>query len=203
VISGVVATDDVCQHSTGSDIDHNAVTVRLMPYADTPNPGGEYKVWVTLVEDFACSLDGPDCGVTGANRHGFIPRHSKTDNFKVNGAILEIDTRFFPDFNGNGVKDWNEDFIDGLGITWTDTLGASNVKWAYYDPSLVVFHEAHVEAVEAGRHKILIENQPGCTVTTVQKNGIQLGKKGPQEVAVQVPRDFSTDTVFVDVACAR
>lgn len=203
VISGVVATDDGCQHATGADIDHNAVTVQLMPYADTPNPGGEYKVWVTLEVDFACSLDGPDCGVSGANKHGFIPRHSKTDNYKVNGDILEIDTRFYPDYNRNGVKDWNEDFIDGLGVTWTDTLGASNVKWSYYDPSLVVFHEAHVEAVEEGRHKILIENQPGCTVTTVAKNGIRLGKSGPQEVTVNVPRDFSTDTVFVDVACAR
>jgi hypothetical protein len=205
VITGVVPAGG-CEHATGTDVDHNAVTVQLMPYADTPNPGGEYKVWVTLEVDFACSLDVQDCGVSGPNKHGFIPRHTKTDNFKVNGDILEIDTRFFPDNNGNGVKDGDEDFIDGLGITWTDTLGASNVKWSYYDPSLFVFHEAHVEAVEEGRHKILIENQPGCTVTTVQTNGIQLGKKGPQEVSVQVPRDFTgerADTVWIDVACAR
>jgi hypothetical protein len=85
-------------------------------------------------------------------------------------------------------------------------LGASNVKWSYYDPSLFVLHEAHVEAVEHGRHHILIQNQPGCTVTTVLKNGIPLGKKGPQEVSVQVPRDFTgvrSDTVWIDVACAR
>lgn len=205
VITGVVPAGG-CEHATGTDVDHNAVTVQLMPYADTPNPGGEYKVWVTLEGDFTCSLDVQDCGVNGPNKHGFLPRHSKTDNYKVNGDILEIDTRFFPDNNGNGVKDWDEDFIDGLGITWTDTLGASNVKWSYYDPSLSVFHEAHVEAVEPGRHGILIENQPGCTVTSVLMNGIALGKKGPQEVSVQVPRDFTgerSDTVWIDVACAR
>lgn len=205
VISAVVPAGG-CEHATGFDIDHNAVTVQLMPYADTPNPGGEYKVWVTRVEDFACALDVQDCGVNGPNKHGFLPRHSKTDNYKVNGDILEIDTRFFTDNNGNGVMDGDETFIDGLGITWTDTLGASNVKWSYYDPSLMVFHEAHVEAVEAGRHSILIQNQPGCTVTGVLKNAIPLAKKGPQEVSVQVPRDFTgerSDTVWIDVGCAR
>jgi hypothetical protein len=50
VISGVVATG--CQHVTGVDADHGAVTVQLMPFLDTPNNGGEYKVWVTLLEDF-------------------------------------------------------------------------------------------------------------------------------------------------------
>ena len=36
----------------GLDVDHPpAFTVQLMPYKDTPNNGGEYKVWVTRVED--------------------------------------------------------------------------------------------------------------------------------------------------------
>src|SRR5438093_12866671 len=35
IITGVVATG--CQHNTGSDIDHGATTVQLMPYNDTPN----------------------------------------------------------------------------------------------------------------------------------------------------------------------
>lgn len=202
VISGVVVTGG-CEHQTGVDIDHNAVTVQLMPYADTPNPGGEYKVWATRVEDFACALEVLDCGVNGSNKHGFLPRHSKTDNYKVRGSILEIDTRFFPDFNGNGVRDGGEEFIDGLAITWQDTLGASNVKWSYYNPGLSVYHEAHVEAVEEGRHRISVQNQPGCKVGAVQKNGVLQGKKGPQEVIVTVPRDFTTDTVFIDVACVQ
>lgn len=203
VITGV-APSGACAHATGLDIDHAAVTVQLMPYKDTPNPGGEYKVWATLVEDYACDLAVVDCGVQGSNKHGFIPRHSKTDNYKVRGTIMEIDTRFFPDYNGNGIRDYGEEFIDGLKATWTDTLGGSNVKWSYYDPSLVVMHEAHVEAVESGRHTITIENQSGCTVGGVSKAGRLLTKRGPQSVSVSVPQDFrGTDTVFVDVACVQ
>lgn len=202
IITGWVVTAG-CSHATGVDLDHGAVTVQLMPYADTPNPGGEYKVWATLVEDFACDFLVQDCGISGSNKHGFIPRHTKTDNFKVRGDIQEIDTRFFPDFNGNGVRDGGEDFIDGLAVTWQDTLGASNVKWSYYDAGLNVNHEAHVEAVEEGKHKISVQNQLGCTVGGISKNGKLLPKKGSQIVTVTVPADFQTDTVFIDVACVQ
>src|SRR5438309_706990 len=40
----ITAAVGPCPHVTGSDIDHGAKTVQLMPYLDTPNPGGEYKV---------------------------------------------------------------------------------------------------------------------------------------------------------------
>jgi thrombospondin type 3 repeat protein len=53
-----------------------SVTVGLMPFNDTPNPGGEYKVWMTPVENFK----------------EFLPSRSKTDNFKAPGdAILDSD----------------------------------------------------------------------------------------------------------------
>jgi hypothetical protein len=38
-----------------------------------PNPGGEYKVWLTPVHRFGCCH----------GRFGFAPRYSKTDNFKI------------------------------------------------------------------------------------------------------------------------
>ena len=123
---------------------------------------------------------------------------------KVDASIIEIDTRFFPDYNGNGLRDSGEDFIDGLGITWQDTNGATNRKWSYYAPWLVVYHEAHVEQVEDGRHKITIQNQAGCTVGAVSKNYVKLSKRGPQTVTVNVPEDFGGgDTVFIDVACIQ
>jgi len=62
-----------CGHMMGTDQDHNATTVQLMPYDDTPNPGGEYKVWMTPVEDYDVTK----------GKNGFIPSDSKTDNFKV------------------------------------------------------------------------------------------------------------------------
>ena len=205
VISSV-APSGACAHVTGFDVDPGAVTVQLMPYLDTPNNGGEYKVWATRVEDYLCNEDWTivDCGGTGSVRHGFVPRHSKTDNYKVKGTIREIDARFFPDYNGNGIRDFEEPWIDGLSVTWTDTLGGSNKKWSYYAPEIVVMHEAHVEAVEDGRHTITIENQPGCKVGGVSKAYVLQQKKGPQTITVRAPQDFAgTDTVFIDVACIQ
>jgi len=49
------------------------IVVQLWPFASTPNKGGVYKVWVTLVSNYK---PGQGC-------FGFIPSLSKTDNFKV------------------------------------------------------------------------------------------------------------------------
>lgn len=200
VIDGVVVTG--CEHVTGFDVDWGAVTVQLMPYADTPNNGGEYKAWVVEVGDFiaGCAefgvpngLDVVDCGQRGGNRHGFVPSHSKTDNFKVGPEVpVEIDTRFF-DGDGN--------LMDGLMITWTDTLGASNIKWSEWDPEHFVFHEAHVEAVERGIHRITIQDQPGCTVHEVSVDGQLLPDTGPQTVEVRITNTRKDTTVFIDVGC--
>jgi hypothetical protein len=168
VITSVVVTGG-CPHVTGFDIDHNALTVQLMPYADTPNPGGEYKAWVVREDDFlagcaalgvANGLDVVDCGQAPGNYHGFIPRHSKTDNFKVGKTNnLEIDTRFI---------DANNQTLSGRTIKWTDTLGASNTKHSYNNPSWWTRENfAHVEAVEAGVHQITIEDQTGCKVAKI------------------------------------
>jgi len=188
-----VAPSGACAHVTGVDVDHNALTVQLMPYDDTPNPGGEYKAWATFVEDYACypDLSAVDC-TKKPSKHGFVPRHSKTDNFKVRGSIREIDTRFF-DRNGN--------ILDGLGITWTDTLGASNNKWSYENLALDIHHEAHVEAVEDGIHTITIENQAGCTVGDVYVDGVRQRRSGPQSVNVSSNANWGKDTIFIDVYC--
>jgi hypothetical protein len=200
IITGVLAGDGCTTHVTGADIDHGAVTVQLMPYLDTPNNGGVYKVWAEPLSDFtencaalgvAHGLDAVDCGARQGNRHGFIGSDSKTDNFKVkNVPIIEIDTRFFR----NGIA------VDGLRITWTDTNGASNGKWSYYAPSLNVFHEAHVEGPEPGTHVITIANQTGCNVGDVTRAGVRVGT-GPQSVPVNISPNGKESTVFIDVTC--
>jgi len=63
-------------HDVGSGRCPGAISVALFPYDDTPNPGGEYKVWLTRVADY-----DPTQGV-----FGFLPAKSKTDNFKVRMA---------------------------------------------------------------------------------------------------------------------
>lgn len=201
VITGVVAAGG-CEHLTGLDVDHGAATVQLMPYLDTPNRGGVYKVWATLEANYlaGCAALGQADGLSvvncghkpGVAVHGFIPAASKTDNYKVRNNIpQEIDTRF---------QDASGSYMDGKHIVWTDPLGASNDKWSYWAPELMVYHEAHVEAVEPGTHKIKIEDQPGCKVGQVKVNFSPVGN-GPRTVSVKVSNTPHTFTIWVDVQC--
>ena len=125
--------------------------------------------------------------------HGFIPGASKTDNFKVKQPMpQEIDTQFMEYYSGVP--------IDGLDVTWTDPVGASNKKWSYYAPSLLVNHEAHVEAVTAGTHYIQIDNQTGCTVAKVVYNG-KVVATGPTTVAVKVSNTQKSFGILIKVYC--
>jgi hypothetical protein len=209
IIVAVVPTG--CQHVTDADIDHPpARTVQLMPYENTPNHGGVYKVWVTRVEDFllGCSqlgvangLEVVDCGgKTGGNAHGFIPSHSKTDNFKVKlqRNITEIDVHFFNDRDGSGHQESGEELLPGLKAIWIDTLGVENAKYSYMNGGHI---EAHIEAVEPGTHHVRVENQPGCTAGLVHVNDIDQAV-GPQTVALTFPDRWRDDlTIYVLVAC--
>ena len=203
-----------CGHVTGTDKDHQtsgAITVQLVPYDDTPNNGGVYKVWVTPREDFlaGCSalgvadgLGAIDCGRNAGNLHGFVPAHSKTDNFKVKDIpIREIDTRFFRDSDNDGHLSEGEEFMDGFGITWFDSHGASNNKYSYWAPEIQVFHEAHVEVIEDGIHRIQIANQPGCEVSTIHAGPDQVHYDGPSVISVEMTRRMKEITYFIDVAC--
>ncbi len=204
IITGVVAAGG-CEHVTGLDVDHGATTVQLLPYLDTPNNGGVYKVWATTEANYldGCSQLGQangltlvDCGYkAGVAVHGFIPDASKTDNFKVKeGVAQEIDTRFY-DYSTSG------DPIDGLKVTWTDPVGASNRKWSYNAPRLQVFHEAHVEAVTAGTHYIRIDDQPGCVVHSVSLNG-KVVARGATTVAVKVAATQKEFSIPIVVSCS-
>jgi hypothetical protein len=201
IITNVVATG--CQHKTGVDVDHGAITVQLMPYLDTPNAGGVYKVWATLVSNYQCSSNIVDCGYKpGSNVHGFAPSDSKTDNYKVKAKVAqEIDTRFYVDANGNNNFDDGETVLDGQQVLWTDTLGAQNAKSSYFNASLNVNHEAHIEAPEDGTHRIAIPPQAGCNVGLVDVGGVRQPEFGPQEVTVQFPKTTKSLTIFVTVQC--
>ena len=186
VIENVVGA---CPHATGADGEDGGATVQLFPYDDTPNNGGVYKVWVSPTELLDCSAPG--------NKHCFVPRYSKTDNFKVrSNRIVEIDTRFSQ--AGSNV------FLDGLAATWTDTNGASNVKYSEYNPAVLAFHEAHVEAAEQGNHRITVSDQPLCAIEAVSAAGrTYYPVAGSVTVPVAVKNHAAGDaTYFVDVYCA-
>jgi len=56
-----------------------SLTVQLLPFSDTPNPGGEYKAWMTPVQAYQ-------------SFGGFVPSQSKTDNFKVVPCVPDATT---------------------------------------------------------------------------------------------------------------
>ncbi len=185
-----VAPSGACAHAIGIDAEQGGITVQLFPYGDTPNNGGVYKVWVSPTELLDCAAPG--------NKQCFVPRYSKTDNFKVRqGPIVEIDTRFrHAD---------SSDYVDGLAASWTDTNGATNVKWSEYNPAVLAFHEAHVEAAEQGSHQIAISDQAGCTVLSVRSptGATVTPVTGTAVVSVSVKNHNAGDaTYFVDVTCA-
>jgi len=205
LITGVVVTG--CEHHTDLDVDHGAATVQLIPYNDTPNPGGVYKAWATKQADFLAGcvalgendgLNVVDCGQTGGNRHGFVCSDSKTDNFKVKAVpIREIDAFFIK----------SSTFQTGLGVTWFDPLGASNRKWSYH----VVFYnqtEAHVEGVEDGKHSIVIENQPNCTIGNIYLGNFNAPSRkltyvgsGPQTVQFMIKNEKQATSPFLNIYC--
>jgi hypothetical protein len=112
VISGLAAPGN---HATGVDVDHNAVTIQLCQFKDTPNAGGVYKVWVTPVEDFIGDPTKVDNNCGRGCFHGFVPAASKTDNFKVKAGQL-------PCLVVNKVLD--DVWVSGWEFTITDPLGA-------------------------------------------------------------------------------
>jgi len=72
----LAGTAGPCPHALGTFNDDNGVTpVKLAPFAETPNPGAEYKVWIVPV---GRATIGSDPKVLN-----FSNRDSKTDNFKV------------------------------------------------------------------------------------------------------------------------
>ncbi|UKA51809.1 hypothetical protein LFT48_09945 [Arthrobacter sp. FW305-123] len=176
-----------CEHATGTDGEDGGATIQLFPFADTPNNGGVYKVWVTPVDRYDCTAPG--------NKQCFVPRYSKVDNFKVrNPLIVEIDVRFFK----NGTA------LDGYAAEWTDTNGAHNIKFSEWNPAVLAYHEAHFEATEQGTHNIKVSSQPGCGLGAVYGPDGSLAKiKGSSAiVAVTVADHREGDYTYrVDVTC--
>jgi len=113
------------------------VTVQLIPFDDTPNPGGVYKVWleptsVTLpagCDPTASESSNPTGWAACGN---FDNSNSKTDNFKIKGGTppsleSELDIFKFCDVNGDGVLDDDELAFGLNGWTINVTQGVTTV----------------------------------------------------------------------------
>ncbi|HEU5343421.1 MAG TPA: hypothetical protein VFU60_03670 [Ktedonobacterales bacterium] len=101
----------VGSHATGAG-PCGSTTVALAPYDDSPNNGGEYKVWVTPVDSYH----------EGQGTFGFLSDQSKTDNFKVIENASNLCGYKFFDANTDGAweQGTSEPGIAGWQITETD-----------------------------------------------------------------------------------
>jgi hypothetical protein len=170
-------------HVTGTDGDHadlGARTVRLFPYADTPNPGGVYKVWATPVGRFQGDVGAID---NPGPFHGFEPSWSKTDTYKVlrRGTVCDPATiciRKFDDVNGDGA--WG--------------AGEPSIVWNVWvtDPSGRTTMYATPVTVPAG--------MPGTwTVREDTSSGRPTGSYVDGQVVSLTP--YACPTVNVEVGC--
>lgn len=79
VVSGASAASGACAHASGTLNPLNGATaVQLIPFADTPNNGGEYKVW--LIQKAAATIVGDPLTSPVLS---FPNNAAKIDNFKV------------------------------------------------------------------------------------------------------------------------
>ncbi|MGD8859532.1 MAG: hypothetical protein PVI30_05930 [Myxococcales bacterium] len=169
-------TPEPCRHQTGTDQDHDvegAITVQLMPYDDTPNRGGVYKVWLTPTPDYAgdpnaeptAKKGGPGASGDLPGFHGFLPARSKTDNYKVErkGKPVEpmtLAVRKFHDANLDGAQNAGEDEIEGWEVLLVDPLGAGNY---HYTPVSTIADEGTWLSIET--------LPPGATQTAAYLDG--------------------------------
>lgn len=105
--------DAACAHANGNqNVDNGSIPVQLIPYNDTPNAGGEYKVWLITKGAATVGEDGITLLFTNDN--------AKTDNFKIRNdsqtpPVVIFGEKFY-DTNTNGVHDGGEPVIPGWRI---------------------------------------------------------------------------------------
>jgi len=124
VANGRVAAADgpACQHTTGIPNSSNGSTpVKLAPFNDTPNNGGEYKVWlIRRASNTTVASDGMHINFSNNN--------AKTDYFKVVVVACPdcsptsvLSGKKFYDANQNAVFNEGEGPVAGIQISITIT----------------------------------------------------------------------------------
>lgn len=171
------------QHEINPDSDPGGgKVVQLMPFGTTPNPGNEYKAWVTTwgaykgkvgASALASALDGMPTPVRGkasqpcpdfcaAPDPGFDPPRSlqKTDNFKVLEAPPFIRIAKRTDLTGDGPSGDDPLYTGG----WTMTLGEP-----VFDGTTIT--NAHVTGPSGYTELIPVSSNTGITVCEEVKSG--------------------------------
>jgi hypothetical protein len=130
----ITANLGIPAHANGATSPCGSLAIQLMPYNDTPNDGGVYKVWITRISDFnaACTVVGiPDCGL-----QGFVPGNTKTDNFRVKENVRQppedgaLEAIKFYDANASGTYDAGDILLPDWKMTLTSAgQGVDSTKF--------------------------------------------------------------------------
>lgn len=124
VASGVISAYLGTTHDVGGPSDCGSLSLQLIPYANSPNGGGVYKAWITHAED----LEASGCDLASTCSQGFVPGHTKTDNFKVENEypppLGSLEAIKFYDANANGLFDAGEPLLENWLMTATSATQA-------------------------------------------------------------------------------
>ncbi|MCK4457898.1 MAG: hypothetical protein KAW39_09185 [Thermoplasmata archaeon] len=183
-------------HDLGWNLWADSLTIQLMPYKDTPNKGGVYKVWATPIGFYLGDPNDLDPGYEPGNYHGFVPAHSKTDNFKAKskGGPLkptpEIEICKFEDMNGNGLWDEGELGIPGWAMFVTDPLGVVNTVYTGEDGCIVI------DAPVDGDYLIEEETPSGWSATATIVDGEPAPPTNPVTISVDYKVSLTYSVAF-------
>ncbi len=187
------------KHDLGISVDHLAISIQLMPYENTPNRGGVYKAWVTPIEFFDGDPTKVDNGYRGGYFHGFIPGHSKTDNFKVKKGkdvpTPELKLCKFEDLNGNGAWEAGEPGIPGWMFTVSDPLDVTNTYYTGSDGCVMI--DVSVD----GYYTITEEMPEGWSVTATEVNGTPVTPAQSVTIEVDYRDMMSYSVTFGNFEC--
>lgn len=189
-------------HDTNVDSDQGGgVTVQMMPFLDTPNPGGVYKAWITPLKSYlekGGDLNAPAKPASG-QRTGNAPdkgfanpsrQNVKTDNFKVREQPPIIEIKKYVD--GVETPGWLVtvyEAIDGslVGAGWRPTTATFGVP---FNTEVLA-----CEQVPAG-YKFVSAVVGGSTITTPEAEPTKDEHDNPI-ACVKVPGVAVSSTVSV------
>lgn len=120
-VAGGVISENLGTHPVGGVGPCGSLAIQLIPFDDSPNGGGVYKLWITRVSDYIATCTNLGLDLVSCQEHGFIGGNIKTDNFKVGDitppALGSIKAIKFYDANANGAYDAGEPFLTGWEMT--------------------------------------------------------------------------------------
>lgn len=119
VAGGIIASGDgpSCQHPTGIPTGFDgSVPIKLMPFIDTPNPGGNYKAWlIAKTSNTTVLADGIHIDFKQSDskqeifRADNVPCPNCSPTYSIGGVN-------YYDVNANAVRDQGEVAVEGVKI---------------------------------------------------------------------------------------